>query len=75
MHQLCPFPLSLLQQRIYGLALGYEDLNDHDALRHNLVIQTALNRTEDLGSSSTLCRWENRADRDAAWRIHKLLVE
>ena len=25
--------LSLVAQRVYGLALGYEDLNDHDALR------------------------------------------
>ena len=27
----------LLRQRIYGLALGYEDLNDHDTLRHDLA--------------------------------------
>ena len=26
---------SLLRQRIYGLALGYEDLNDHDSLRQS----------------------------------------
>ena len=52
--------LSLLQQCIYGLALGYEDLNNHNALLHDLAIQTALDRTEDLASSSTLCRWENR---------------
>ncbi len=25
----------LLRQRIFGLALGYEDLNDHDQLRHH----------------------------------------
>jgi hypothetical protein len=25
----------LLAQRVFGLALGYEDLNDHDALRHD----------------------------------------
>ena len=25
--------LSMLRQRVYGLAAGYEDLNDHDALR------------------------------------------
>ena len=25
--------LSLLRQRIYGIALGYEDLNDHEILR------------------------------------------
>lgn len=32
---------TLLQQRLYGLALGYDDLNDHDALGHDLVWQTA----------------------------------
>ena len=52
---------SLLRQRIYGLALGYEDLNDHDSLRHDLLWQTATDRTEELGSCSTLCRLENRA--------------
>jgi len=32
---------SLLRQRIYGLALGYEDLNDHNTLRRGLLWQTA----------------------------------
>ena len=67
--------VSLLQQRVYGLALGYEDLNDHETLRRDLAIQTALDRTEVLASSSTLCRWENRADRETAWRIHEVIVE
>lgn len=66
---------SLLQQRVYALALGYEDLNDHETLRRDLAIQTALDRDEELASSSTLCRWENRADRDTAWRIHDVMVE
>jgi len=26
---------TLLAQRVFGIALGYEDLNDHDALRHD----------------------------------------
>src|SRR6516164_3110722 len=52
---------SMLRQRIYGLALGYEDLNDHDSLRKDLLWQSAAERTEELGSSSTLCRLENRA--------------
>jgi hypothetical protein len=26
---------SLIRQRVYGMALGYEDLNDHDSLRHD----------------------------------------
>ena len=67
--------LSLLQQRVYGLALGYEDLNDHEALRRDPALQTAVNRVEDLASSSTLCRWENRADRESAWRMHEVLVD
>lgn len=67
--------LSLLRQRIYGLASGYEDLNDHQKLRHDCAIQTAVERTETLASSSTLCRWENRSDSRSAWRIHEVMVE
>jgi Transposase DDE domain group 1 len=26
---------TLVAQRLFGLALGYEDLNDHDDLRHD----------------------------------------
>ena len=67
--------LSLLRQRIYALASGYEDLNDHQQLRRDLAIQTAVDRTDVLASSSTLCRWENRSDRQAAWDIHKVMIE
>jgi hypothetical protein len=28
----------LLSQRVYGLALGYEDLNDHDQWRHDPLL-------------------------------------
>ena len=30
--------LELLSQRVYALALGYEDLNDHDELRHDPLL-------------------------------------
>ena len=66
---------SVVRQRLYGLALGYEDLNDHQALRHDLALQTAVERDTALASASTLCRWENRADRATAWRLHEVLVE
>lgn len=56
----------LLRQRIYGLALGYEDLNDHATLREDLAWQTALERDTALASSPTLCRLEQRVDRQAA---------
>ena len=67
--------MSLLRQRVYGLALGYEDLNDHQSLRSDIALQTGVDRDRVLASASTLCRWENRADREAAWRLHEVLVE
>lgn len=67
--------VDLLRQRVFGLALGYEDLNDHDVLRHDLAWQTAVERDRTLASSPTLCRLENGADRQTAWRIHGILVE
>ena len=67
--------LDLLRQRVYGIALGYEDLNDHETLRHDLALQTAVDRDESLSSPSTLCRFENRMEREAAWKMNELLVE
>ena len=32
----------MLRQRVYGLALGWEDLNDHGALRLDVAMQTAV---------------------------------
>jgi len=66
--------LALIRQRLYGLAAGYEDLNDHDTLRHDLAWQTAVERDRALASSSTLCRLENRANRQVAWAVHAVLV-
>lgn len=63
--------LSLLRLRVYGIALGYEDLNDHETLRSDPAIQTSAQRDEVLGSQSTLCRLENRIDREIAVRLHE----
>ena len=66
---------SMLRQRVYGMALGYEDLNDHDSLRHDLAWQTAVERDKPSASSPTLCRLENRADRETAVAIHRVLID
>lgn len=66
---------SLLRQRVYAIALGHEDLNDHEALRSDLALQTALHRDAALASPSTLCRLENRADRETAAALHEVLAE
>ena len=66
---------SLLKQRIYGIAAGYEDLNDHNTLRNDLAFQIAVNRDMQLSSPSTLCRMENQANRKVAFDINQLFVE
>ncbi len=52
---------SLISQRVMGLALGYEDLNDHDQLRHDPLIATLVEKadlTQPLAGKSTLNRLE-----------------
>lgn len=39
----------LLAQRLYGLALGYEDLNDHALLRRDPLLATACDKLDPLG--------------------------
>jgi len=41
----------LVAQRIYGLALGYEDLNDHDWLRLDPLLATACDKRDPLDVS------------------------
>ena len=65
----------MLCQWVHALALGYEDLNDHDGLRGNPVVQTACDHDEALASSSTLYRFENRAEPQWAIEIHRELME
>lgn len=38
--------LDLIAQRVFGLALGYEDLNDHDALRRDPMLAVALSKDD-----------------------------
>lgn len=51
----------LLGQRIYALALGYEDLNDHEELRHDPLLALLAGKrslAEPLAGKSTLNRME-----------------
>lgn len=65
----------LVAQRLYGLCCGYEDLNDHDRLRHDLLLQTAVGKTEALASSPTFSRLENRATRADLLNLNRVLVD
>src|SRR5688500_16976312 len=53
--------LEMVSQRVYGLALGYEDLNDHEQLRTDPVFGVLAGREEfdrPLAGKSTLNRLE-----------------
>jgi len=72
---------TLLAQRIHGIALGYEDVNDHDALRRDPVLGLISGKLEArrsncavLAGKSTLNRLEHapKADGD---RYHKISTD
>jgi hypothetical protein len=78
--------LEMLSQRVYGLALGYEDINDHEQLRKDPVFGILAGRqelNEPLAGKSTLNRMElgagtkNRYKKITFWKegIDELLVK
>jgi hypothetical protein len=66
----------MLAQRIYGLALGYEDLNDHEELRRDPLLGLLAGKRaldEPLAGKSTLNRLElTPAGSPATERYHKI---
>lgn len=71
----------LLGQRIFGLCLGYEDLNDHDQLRNDPLFCSLVGRVSRDGKTSvagksTLNRLElTKADADASNRYKKIVYD
>ena len=64
----------MLAQRIYGLALGYEDVNDHEELRHDPLLGVLAGKRElhePLAGKSTLNRLE-LTPTDEPHRYHKI---
>jgi hypothetical protein len=70
---------TMLSQRIFGIAAGYEDLNDHHTLRDDPAFQLLAEQspTPDnaLASPSTLCRFENCINRQALVQMAAVLVD
>jgi hypothetical protein len=69
----------LIRQRIYALALGYEDLNDHDRLRHDplpAALSGKLEPTQELlAGKSTLNRLElTRPPAEAGQRRYQRIL-
>jgi hypothetical protein len=51
----------LVAQRVYALALGYEDLNDHDELRHDPLLATVVGKPDPTGQSRVRQRDQGKA--------------
>lgn len=70
---------TLLAQRIFAIAMGYEDGNDHQDLRNDPLLQLITERGIDpdkpLASPATLCRLENGVNRPALVKMVVVLVE
>ncbi len=66
---------TLLRQRVYGIAAGYEDVNDQDSLRDDLCFQTCVGKDRQLGCGSTISRFENSIGRDTIKKISEEMVE
>src|SRR5215216_5797843 len=69
---------TLVGQRVFGIALGYEDLNDHDQLRHDPVLAILAGKLEaarrncaPLAGKSTLNRLEH-APAGEPGRYHRI---
>jgi hypothetical protein len=65
----------MLAQRVYGLALGYEDLNDHDRLREDPLLAIVAGDSDGeqpLAGKSTLNRLELSAEAGSSDRYKKV---
>jgi len=70
---------TMIGQRVFGMALGYEDLNDHEQLRHDPVFGALLGKLQAkrsdcaaLAGKSTLNRLELHAREGAVDHYHKI---
>jgi hypothetical protein len=69
---------TLVRQRIFSIAMGYEDTNDSTTLRSDPALKVSSGRlpetSGDLASQPTLCRFENRVTRRDLRRLGDRLI-
>jgi hypothetical protein len=69
----------LIAQRIFSIALGYEDVNDQQDLRHDPALLASVKNSIDenlpLGSPSTISRLENRITENEMAVMTKIFVQ
>ncbi len=69
---------SLLAQRVFQIACGYEDANDCDSLKDDAVFKICAGKLpsseRDLASQPTMCRLENAASRSDLYKIAEAIA-
>lgn len=70
---------TLMRQRVFQIACGYEDANDCNTLRHDPLFKAACDRLPlsgpPLASQSTMTRLENAVTRSDLYRMTRVLVD
>lgn len=70
--------LQMVRSRVFGILAGYEDQNDHDALRSDPVFKLLAGCSpddEDLASQPTLSRFENAITPNMLLRLEQFFIE
>ena len=71
--------LSMVRQRVFGIIAGYEDQNDHDALRSDPMFKLLADREPaiepDLASQPTLSRMENSITASDLLRLEDWFID
>ena len=70
--------LEIVRSRVFGILAGYEDQNDHDALRSDAVFKLLANRLpddDDLASQPTLSRFENAVSPRSLLRLEDWFID
>lgn len=67
----------LVSQRLFQIACGYEDCNDANSLRNDLLFKIITQRRtdENLASQPTLSRLENSVSNKELYRLAKAMIE
>ena len=70
--------LSMLSQRVYQIAAGYEDTNDCDTLKDDAVLKMCSGQLPETGntlaSQPTMCRMENQSTRKELYEMAYALL-
>ena len=70
--------LEMVRSRMFGVLAGYEDQNDHDALRHDPIFKLIADRSPQAGplaSQPTLSRFENTIDIASLKRLRDRFID